>query len=57
MAEEYSYTRNKRLTSLQKGGSIIETKIGNIQYGIPPETLKDALIQNVEVPEYYIVPE
>lgn len=57
LAEVYSKTRNRRVTALNKGGSIIQTKIGNIQYGIPPETLKDALTQNVEVPEYYIVPD
>lgn len=57
LAEDYSKLRNRRVTELNKGGSIIRTKIGNIQYGIPPETLKDALTQNVEVPEYYIVPD
>lgn len=55
IGELHYQQREKRLTSLNKGGSVIETKIGNIQYGIPPETLKDALTQNVDVPEYYIV--
>ena len=42
---------------LRKGGFLIETKIGNIQYGIPPETLKDSMKMGYSVPEYYIIPD
>lgn len=34
----------KRITQLNKGGKVIETSLGNIQYGIPPETVKDSLL-------------
>jgi hypothetical protein len=30
--------------------------IGNIQFGIPPETIKDCLILGLDVPNYYILP-
>lgn len=41
---------------LTKGGFIIETKIGAIQLGAPPETIKDSLSLNREVPTIYIAP-
>lgn len=40
---------------LEKGGLQVKTRIGSIQYGIPPETLKDSLNQGFSVPEYYII--
>ena len=30
------------IIELRKGGLVVQTKIGNIQYGIPPETVKDS---------------
>ena len=45
------------LIELAKGGIIIQTVLGNIQYGIPPESVKDSLALGIEVPEYYIIPE
>ncbi len=41
---------------LPKGGIIVQTVIGNIQYGIPPESVKDSIITGVDVPEYYMIP-
>ena len=46
------YKQTPKITSknsieLEKGGIIIQTKIGNIQYGILPETVKDALKMGV----------
>ena len=45
------------LIRLGKGGLLIKTKAGNIQYGIPPETVKDSLSIGEQVPEYFIVPQ
>eukprot|EP00924_Labyrinthula_sp_SR-Ha-C_P003810 snap_masked-scaffold_3-processed-gene-5.29-mRNA-1 protein AED:0.07 eAED:0.07 QI:0/0/0/1/1/1/3/0/1064 len=42
--------------SLPRGGSIVQTKIGPIQFGIPPETIKDSLNLKLEVPRIFIVP-
>ena len=41
---------NKRIIRLPKGGKIIITKIGNIQYGTPPESVKDSMSMGLEVP-------
>lgn len=46
----------KNITPLSKGGLIINSSIGNIQYGIPPETVKDSMSMGTAVPEYYIIP-
>lgn len=45
------------LIELAKGGIIIQTNVGNIQYGIPPESVKDSLMLGIDVPLYYIIPE
>lgn len=50
-------TISGKIFNLHKGGIIVQTMIGNIQYGIPPETVKDALNTGIQVPEYYIIPE
>jgi len=41
---------------LPKGGMIIDTSIGAIQLGAPPETIKDSMSLNRAVPTYYIAP-
>lgn len=44
------------MIKLNRGGIVVETSIGPIQFGIPPETVKDSMIMGKEVPTYYIVP-
>ncbi|HOJ64870.1 MAG TPA: cyclic nucleotide-binding domain-containing protein [Spirochaetota bacterium] len=44
------------IIELPKGGIIIDTKIGAIQLGAPPETIKDSLSLNREVLTLYIAP-
>ena len=44
------------IIELDKGGILIKTSLGNIQYGIPPETVKDSLAMGMQVPEFYIIP-
>jgi CRP-like cAMP-binding protein len=44
------------LIDLDKGGLLIKTSAGYIQFGIPPETVKDSLNLGLPVPEYYIIP-
>lgn len=46
----------KNIIDLPKGGIIVETKIGAIQLGVPPETIKDSLELGREVPTMYIAP-
>ncbi|CAB9522972.1 Lactamase_B [Seminavis robusta] len=43
--------------SLPRGGLTIETKaVGRIQFGIPPETIKDSMRLGLDIPNIYIVP-
>ncbi len=46
----------KNIIDLPKGGIIVDTKIGAIQLGVPPETIKDSLELNREVPVIYVAP-
>lgn len=55
-SEEHSHLAPGTITKLKKGGVIISTKIGDIQFGMPPETLKDALQAGLPVPTIYILP-
>ncbi|OQS00888.1 cGMP-dependent 3',5'-cGMP phosphodiesterase [Achlya hypogyna] len=45
-----------KVTDLPRGGTIVSTSIGPIQYGIPPETIKDSMALGLPVPMYFIVP-
>ena len=44
------------MIELPKGGLVIRTLMGNLQYGMPPETVKDTFLIEGGVPEYYIIP-
>ncbi len=41
---------------LKRGGVVVKTKLGWIQFGIPPETVKDSLNLGIDVPTFYVVP-
>lgn len=36
-------TYDDKCVLLNRGGIVIKTKIGNIQFGMPPETIKDII--------------
>lgn len=42
----------KKVISLPRGGIVINTKIGPIQVGMPPETIKDSMALGIQVPTY-----
>lgn len=45
------------LTKLPRGGVSLDSKaVGRVQFGIPPETIKDSMRLGLEVPSVYIVP-
>lgn len=46
-----------QIYKLNKGGIHVMTRLGPIQYGIPPESIKDSINQGLEVPEYFIIAE
>ncbi|CAK4589622.1 unnamed protein product [Aphanomyces euteiches] len=45
-----------KVTQLPRGGCIVSTSLGPVQYGIPPETIKDSMVLGLPVPMYFIVP-
>ena len=45
------------VTQLPRGGISIQTQaVGAVQFGIPPETIKDSMRLGLEVPRVFIVP-
>lgn len=47
---------NEKITKLKRGGYVVKTAVGPIQFGLPPETVKDSLIGGLEVPTNYVIP-
>lgn len=48
-------TDNPKVTALARGGRVVKTSAGPIQFGLPPETIKDSLQLGLEVPSIFIV--
>jgi len=45
------------IIKLDRGGFIVNTKkLGPIQIGIPPETIKDCMVMNIPIPNIYVFP-
>ena len=42
---------------LPRGGVLIPTSIGNLQLGVPPETIKDTMVMAGGVPQVFILPQ
>ena len=41
---------------LKRGGVQVTTAIGTIQFGMPPETIKDSMLLGVPIPKIFVVP-
>lgn len=41
---------------LSRGGLVVQTEIGLVQFGMPPETIKDTMELGLGIPAYYVVP-
>jgi hypothetical protein len=53
----YASVPKLEVTELPRGGISIQTKaVGAVQFGIPPETIKDSMRLGLEVPRVFIVP-
>lgn len=46
----------ERVIKLNRGGCFVSTKDGPIQFGIPPETVKDHMSMGMDVPNHFILP-
>jgi hypothetical protein len=44
------------VTSLPRGGYLVDTPIGYIQFGAPPETIKDTMSLPESVPQIFVLP-
>jgi hypothetical protein len=55
-APKYNEDERSNTILLPRGGVIVPTSIGNIQIGMPPDTVKDSITLGVEIPIYYVVP-
>lgn len=49
-------TQAPRVQKLPRGGVRVETSAGPIQFGIPPETIKDSMNLGIPIPTHYIIP-
>ena len=47
---------SENVLPLKRGGFLIKTSSGDIQFGIPPETIKDTMTLGRTVPRIFIVP-
>lgn len=45
-----------KILHLKRGGTVVGTSIGTVQFGAPPETIKDALNARIEVPAVFVLP-
>lgn len=44
------------VTDLPRGGYLIQTNVGYIQFGAPPETIKDTMLLPESVPQIFVLP-
>lgn len=42
-------------TALPRGGTLVQTPIGFIQFGVPPETIKDTMTSESGVPQLFVL--
>ena len=50
------HKKKSKVIKLPRGGYIVSTKTGNIQFGLPPDTIKDCLTLGINIPKYFIIP-
>ena len=48
--------RPQNVVYLPRGGTVVNTVIGPIQFGIPPETIKDSINLGLTLPAYFVLP-
>ncbi|MBN1409273.1 MAG: cAMP/cGMP-dependent 3',5'-cyclic-AMP/GMP phosphodiesterase [Spirochaetales bacterium] len=54
MVDETKLSPN--IITLPRGGYIVNTKRGQIQFGSPPETIKDTMMRPESVPQIFVLP-
>ena len=51
-----SATGDTKVSYLPRGGVHVNTKYGAVQFGLPPETIKDSMQMQLPVPAIFVVP-
>mmetsp|Transcript_17493 Transcript_17493/g.31391 ORF Transcript_17493/g.31391 Transcript_17493/m.31391 type:complete len:881 (+) Transcript_17493:502-3144(+) len=51
-----SKVKKLRVVHLMRGGYYVRTKMGPIQVGMPPETIKDSLSKGLTLPTHFVIP-
>lgn len=46
----------ERIVALPRGGYLVRTSIGPVQFGSPPETIKDTMVMDCGVPQIFVLP-
>jgi CRP-like cAMP-binding protein/ribonuclease BN (tRNA processing enzyme) len=46
----------QRIVKLERGGTMVMTSSGPVQFGAPPETIKDAMAAGLQVPSIFVLP-
>lgn len=56
LSHSNSEIMTENVTELLRGGMVVKTKVGNIQVGMPPETVKDSIVQGIDIPGIFVIP-
>lgn len=56
MSLTYADRVSPRIVALPKGGTYFAARAGAVQFGIPPETIKDSMALGLDVAGIYVVP-
>lgn len=49
-------SEHANLIHLSRGGYLLKTSAGNLQFGCPPETIKDTMVMPEKVPSLFLLP-
>jgi len=55
-ASENGIDTSSRMILLPRGGTYVNTACGPIQFGMPPETIKDSMNMGLTLPNYFVLP-
>lgn len=53
---EQAVTMGERVVALPRGGYLVRTSEGRIQFGSPPETIKDTMVMPEGTPQVFVLP-
>lgn len=48
--------KKSEIVDLPRGGHLVKTSVGNFQFGVPPETIKDTMLMPEGVPDVFLLP-